>query len=104
MSACTGIPAFADAVTTPSDKKVAEALMGLARDRGPAKSFCPSEAARALADDWRPLMGQVRRVAADLPLRATQGGKEVDPARARGPIRLSLRRGLAARWGCGPAK
>ncbi|RBI86823.1 DUF3253 domain-containing protein [Rhodosalinus halophilus] len=67
-----------------------EALMRLARARGPGKSFCPSEAARALAQDWRPLMPEVRRVAAKLPLHATQKGRPVDPAAARGPIRLSL--------------
>lgn len=64
--------------------------MALARARGPEKSFCPSEAARRLSDDWRPLMDDVRRVAGDLPLRATQKGEPVDPVRARGPIRLSL--------------
>jgi hypothetical protein len=42
-----------------------------------------------LADDWRPLMPEVRRVAAALGLRATQGGVRVDPLTARGPIRLA---------------
>jgi hypothetical protein len=74
----------------PSEAEVAAALMRLARSRGPAKTFCPSEAARALAHDWRPLMPRLRRVAAGLPLRATQGGRAVDPCGARGPIRLSL--------------
>ncbi|MBJ3762651.1 DUF3253 domain-containing protein [Maribius pontilimi] len=69
---------------------MAHALMTLARERGPDKSFCPSEAARAVAQDWRPLMDDVRRVAATLPLSATQGGEPVDPETAKGPIRLSL--------------
>ena len=73
-----------------SDAEIAAALMSLARARGADKSFCPSEAARALAHDWRALMPEVRRVAAALPLRATQKGRPVDPATARGPIRLSL--------------
>ena len=64
--------------------------MDLAHQRGLAASFCPSEAARALAADWRPLMPEVRRVAAGLPLLATQGGQPVDPLAARGPIRLRL--------------
>ncbi|WOI56774.1 DUF3253 domain-containing protein [Palleronia sp. LCG004] len=73
------------------DAQIAEALMRLARERGPDKSFCPSQVARALDDDWRPLMDEVRRVASGLPLVATQGGEVVDANRARGPIRLSLR-------------
>ena len=64
--------------------------MVLAHARGPEATFCPSEAARALADDWRPLMPRVRAVAATLPLRATQKGAPVDPKAARGPIRLGL--------------
>lgn len=64
--------------------------MALATARGRDKSFCPSEAARALAADWRPLMPDLRRVAAGLPLRATQAGLRVDPDTAKGPIRLWL--------------
>ena len=75
---------------TPSDKRIAEVLMDLAHRRGRDKSFCPSEAARALDEDWRPLMEDVRRVAASLPLKATQRGERVDPVSATGPIRLAL--------------
>lgn len=75
-----------------TDPAIAAALMQLAAARGPGKSFCPSEAARALAADWRPLMPEVRRVAASLPLTVTQNGMPVDLATARGPIRLSLTR------------
>lgn len=74
----------------PDDARIAEVLMDLAHRRGVGRSFCPSEAARALAGDWRPLMAEVRRVAAGLPLRATQKGVAVDPVTARGPIRLGL--------------
>jgi len=73
-----------------SDDRIAEVLMDLAHRRGRAASFCPSEAARALTEDWRPLMPDVRRVAAGLPLTATQKGQPVDPLTARGPIRLCL--------------
>lgn len=76
-----------------TDDEIARELMALALRRGPDKSFCPSEAARALARDWRPLMPEVRRIAATLPLRATQTGVKVDPLTARGPIRLALRPG-----------
>ena len=72
-----------------TDDRIAAVLMTLARERAP-RSFCPSEAARRLSDDWRPLMADVRRVAQGLPLQATQGGTRVDPVAARGPIRLSL--------------
>lgn len=86
--------AFAGAATRRladlTDDRIAAALMLLVRRRGPRASFCPSEAARALAADWRPLMPEVRRVAADLPLLATQRGRPVDPRTARGPIRLRL--------------
>jgi hypothetical protein len=75
---------------TPDDARIAAVLMDLAHRRGVGRSFCPSEAARALAEDWRPLMAEVRRVAAGLPLRATQKGMAVDPVTARGPIRLGL--------------
>lgn len=75
----------------PRDEDIADALMALARARGPERSFCPSEAARVLAEDWRPLMPEVRRVAAVLPLLATRRGVPCDPATARGPIRLRLR-------------
>ncbi len=74
----------------PDDAAIKDALMDLAHRRGAGKTFCPSEAARALADDWRPLMEDVRRVAATLPLKATQKGVPVDPLKARGPIRLGL--------------
>jgi hypothetical protein len=78
----------------PSDEQVAAVLMDLAHRRGRGASFCPSEAARALAQDWRALMPEVRRVAAVLAaegrLQATQKGRPVHPTAARGPIRLRL--------------
>lgn len=73
-----------------TDDDIAATLMALARARAQDKTFCPSEAARRLGDDWRALMPDVRRVAATLPLVATQGGEPVDPVKARGPIRLAL--------------
>lgn len=71
------------------DEVIAAALMALAKERAP-RTFCPSEAARRLEPDWRPLMAQVRRVAATLPLDATQKGRPVDPLTTTGPIRLAL--------------
>ena len=55
-------------------------------------TICPSDAARALAEDWRPLMDPVRRVAREMEqIEITQKGRVVDPDTARGPIRLRLR-------------
>lgn len=74
-----------------ADASIAATLRTLCAARAP-KTICPSEAARALADDWRPLMPDIRRVAATLPdIVATQKGWPVDPVSAKGPIRLALR-------------
>jgi hypothetical protein len=71
---------------------IREAILDLALQRGRERSVCPSEVAKALAPDWRPLMPQVRAVAAGMPeIIATQGEVEVDPRTAPGPIRLRLR-------------
>jgi hypothetical protein len=72
--------------------RIRAAILDLALARGRGKSLCPSEVAKALAADWRPLMPKVRAVAAGMPeIMATKGGAEVDPLTARGPIRLRLR-------------
>ncbi|MEM7711851.1 MAG: DUF3253 domain-containing protein [Pseudomonadota bacterium] len=72
-----------------TDDEVAAVIRSLAAGRD--GTLCPSEVARALAEDWRPLMPRVRAVAAGLPdVRATQKGVEVDAVAARGPIRLEL--------------
>jgi hypothetical protein len=76
---------------TPDDAEIAAVLTRLAEARGTGRSFCPSEAARALRDDWRPLMPEVRRVAGEIGLLATQKGRPVDPVAAKGAIRLALR-------------
>ena len=61
----------------------------------PGTTCCPSEIVRTLADDWRPLMDDVRAAAAALSeqgeITVTQGGQAVDPRRAKGPIRLGPR-------------
>ncbi len=57
----------------------------------PGMTICPSQAARALATDWRPLMDPVRRVASGMPqIEITQKGRVVELDAARGPIRLRL--------------
>ncbi|AMU96828.1 hypothetical protein NY98_19250 [Xanthomonas citri pv. fuscans] len=80
---------------SPDDAQVAALIRRLLAQRRPGQSICPSEVARALSDDaavWRNLMPQVRAVAAAAAgrglVRITQQGRTVDPATARGPIRL----------------
>ncbi len=55
-------------------------------------TICPSDVARAAAEDWRPLMEPVRRAARRLvaagEVEITQGGQVVDPSTAKGPIRI----------------
>ncbi len=76
-----------------TDAAVRKMLLQLADERGSEATFCPSEVARQLAPQWRPLMPQVREVAAALVqegrLVCTQRGVEVGPLEARGPIRLA---------------
>jgi hypothetical protein len=71
---------------------IAETILALLDRRGPGKTICPSEAARALAEDWRPLMPEVREAAYAMAdrgeLEVTQKGEVVDGRTARGAIRL----------------
>ena len=64
--------------------------------RGPGKSICPSEVARALAPDaWRPLLGAVRAEALRLAeagrIDILRKGRPVPPEAVRGVIRLRTR-------------
>lgn len=72
---------------------IRQTLLVLATERAPERSFCPSEAARRLSRDWRPLMPQVRGVAATLvtrgELRCSQRGRPADPLHTPGAIRLA---------------
>jgi hypothetical protein len=79
------------------DEEVEAAILALVEARGPGRSVCPSEVARALAPDeasWRALMPEVRAAAGRLRgrglVRVTRRGRPADPCAARGPIRLSL--------------
>ena len=68
-------------------------LLDLAARRSEGATFCPSEAARGLSKDWRPLMPRVREVAAALvddgKLVCTQRGEPAHPLTTRGAIRLA---------------
>ena len=81
---------------TPAPEEIERTIVGLLDQRADGKTICPSEAARALAEDWRPLMQPVRDTAAamvdDGRLEVTQKGEVVDPRAARGAIRLRFPR------------
>ncbi|MBE2319207.1 DUF3253 domain-containing protein [Solirubrobacter sp. CPCC 204708] len=75
-----------------SDADIERTILALLAQREAGKTICPSEAARALADDFRPLMDDVRRVADGMEqVEITQKGRVVALGDVRGPIRLRLR-------------
>ncbi len=78
-----------------TDRALEAKLRELARARGRHETLCPSEAARAVSEDWRPLMERTREAARRLvaggEVEMLQKGRVVDPSRARGPIRVRLR-------------
>jgi hypothetical protein len=80
----------------PVDRRLEDAILDLLSERPRTASICPSEAARAVADDdqWRDLMEPARRAARRLVaagrVEITQRGQVLDPSTARGPIRIRL--------------
>ncbi|MEM9226963.1 MAG: DUF3253 domain-containing protein [Verrucomicrobiota bacterium] len=77
------------------EAKIRRAIYGLARERGPDKSVCPSEVARKLSPmKWRALMPQVigaaKRMASDREILITQKGQTVAPDVFKGAFRLKL--------------
>lgn len=81
-------------MAAPTHDDIAAKIHELLAQRAGDKTICPSDAARALRPegDWRALMDEVRGVAAHEVeagrLEVRQQGEVVDPATARGPIRL----------------
>ncbi len=81
-----------------SPDEIERTILSLAEARGPGKTICPSEAARALASDdpaaWSRLMGPVRKVAVAL-MKAgriviRRKGRPVDPDDFKGVYRISV--------------
>ncbi len=77
------------------EAEIARELRAQLERRGPGKTICPSEVARALGaskPEWRSLMEPVREVAARLAAAGevewSQRGRRVDPRTVRGPVRL----------------
>ncbi len=83
-----------------SDPDLIEAeILRLTAARGPEKSICPSEVAKALADSagsaqWRPLLTPVRSAAARLArggqIDILRKGRPIDPGHIHGVIRLRV--------------
>jgi hypothetical protein len=68
-------------------------ILELLASRAPTSTICPSDAARAVGGDtWRDLMEPAReaarRLVAEGQVQITRGGSVVDPATAKGPIRI----------------
>ena len=84
-----------DACTDP----VEALILTFTTQRGPEKSICPSEVARALRPDWQALMPAVRQAAVRLALAGRveilRHGKPVDPTSFKGVIRLRMARDAA---------
>ena len=78
-------------------ERIAAVPLDLCIKRGPGKTICPSEVARAVTENggnWRAHMRNVRRIGAEL-MRAgrieiTQRGVRVDPLTTEGPIRFRI--------------
>ena len=89
-----GRPGAHDAAVN-KDHAIEVEILRLAADRGPEASICPSEVARALYPEWRPLLAAVRRAAVRLAdsgrIDILRHGKPVRPAEMRGVIRLRIR-------------
>jgi hypothetical protein len=82
------------------NSRLEQAVLAHAAERGPEKTLCPSDVARAIGgphpDGWGPLMQPLRRIAVRLAkegrLVITRKGKAVDPDDFRGVYRLGLPR------------
>ena len=76
-----------------TERALENAITDLLDQRGAGKTICPSEAARRVdPQGWRDLMEPARSAARRLvdagEVEMTQQGRVVDPASARGPVRL----------------
>ncbi|MEM9098963.1 MAG: DUF3253 domain-containing protein [Pseudomonadota bacterium] len=72
-------------------------ILHLCQERGPGKTICPSEVARAVETEeaaWRRLLPEIRRVASDMArdqkIAIYRKGRVIDPDAVKGVIRLGL--------------
>ena len=82
--------------TTATGPRLEAAILSLLAARRDGATICPSDAAREVGDDdWRDLMEPARQAAQRLveagEVVITQGGRVVDLASARGPVRIRRR-------------
>ena len=83
-----------DSTETSVRDRLEAAVLALASQRGPEKTICPSDAARAVGgEQWRSQMDAARDVARSLAregrIDVLQKGERLDPDEEwRGPIRL----------------
>lgn len=79
-------------------RQIETEILAQTEARGPGKSICPSDVARKLADEWRPLMHSVRQASVRLAeagrIEILRKGKPIDPAAVHGVIRLRARESL----------
>lgn len=82
---------------TVADAVLRQKILELCGQRGPGKSICPSEVARALEDDeaaWRRLLKPVRceaaRLASEGRIEILKKGKPIAPESVKGVIRLRI--------------
>jgi hypothetical protein len=75
-----------------TDRALERDILALLATRPATATICPSDVARAAAEDWRPLMEPVRRAARRMvaagEVEILQHGTVVDPSSAKGPIRI----------------
>lgn len=80
---------------TIQDSEIRVELLRQVEARGGDKSICPSEVARALAPEWRSLMGRIRTIAVELSreqrIDILRKGRPIEPSAVKGVIRLRLR-------------
>ena len=78
-------------------RQIEAEILAQTLSRGADKSICPSEVARSLEQEWRPLMGVVRQAAVRLAqagqIDILRKGKPIDPAQTHGVIRLRAKAG-----------
>ena len=82
-------------LTSPAGPRCIEAeILRLTESRGPDKSICPGEVARALDPEWQKLSSAVRRAAIRLAetgrIDILRKGRRVEPAGVKGVIRLRI--------------
>jgi hypothetical protein len=78
-----------------SDNTIPQTILTMAAMRGPDKTVCPSEIARALfPTNWRKHMQDIRDAAIKLQkdgkVTITQKGQLVDVEHIKGPVRIKI--------------